>query len=340
VRHFWLIRGHLSEGLGWAEDVLDQKLDLPAEIRWKLLTVCGNISQFHGDIEKSRQFYEEALSSARDSGNQRYIAQSLRGVGAVAYLQRDLAAARKLINEAIELSRSVGDEFGTAAALARLGDIASVEDDLATAHSLTAESLSIFRRIGYTEGISAKLYNLGAIVFMEGDHESARQHFEEAHRKLVELGEKINTRLIFDGFAALAAERGDHARAARLAGAAESLGATIGYAIEPAEQRFRDAYLGKLRAAMSESEFESGRQIGRTLSTTQASELALLRSDTAEDPDPKEIHSERLLFSDDDVSSHQLKEPKRYGKTIVLIVLLVVLFVGAVFITLWLYGGG
>ena len=95
----------------------------------------------------------------------------------------------------------------------------------------------------------------------------------------MELGEKINTRLIFDGFAALAAETGDFVRAAQLSGAAESLGATIGYTIEPAEQIFRDAYQGKLRSALSREEFEINHEIGRNLSTEEARELAYSKNE-------------------------------------------------------------
>jgi len=274
IRHFWLIRGHLTEALAWAEEILSLAPEMSAETKWKILTLCGNVTQFQGDISKAHTFYDKGLTAARQTGNSKFIAQSLRGVGALSYLQYDFLSARDLISEAIQLSRSIGDDFGLAAALARLGDISSVEGDTATARSLTAESLGIFRRIGYSEGISAKLYNLGAIVFLDGDHELAREHFEEAHIAAMELGEKINTRLIFDGFAALAAETGDYVRAAKLSGAAESLGATIGYTIEPAEQIFRDAYQGKLKSALSREEFAINHEIGRNLSTEEARELA------------------------------------------------------------------
>ena len=173
IRHFWLIRGHLTEGLAWAEEIMTLSPDVSPETKWKILTLCGNASQFQGHIRKAHTFYDEALTAARETRNSKLIAQSLRGVGALAYLQYDFVSARELISEAIRLSRSIGDEFGLAAALARLGDISSVEGDTATARSLTAESLSIFRQIGYSEGISAKLYNLGAIVFLAGDHELA-----------------------------------------------------------------------------------------------------------------------------------------------------------------------
>jgi serine/threonine-protein kinase PknK len=270
IRHFWLTRGFFSEGLTWSEIILDRVRDIPDAIRWKILMSCGNINQFRGEIARAEEYYEKALLSARSSEDQTSVAQSLRGLAAMAYIRNDLVRAKEFIDEAIKVSRVLGDDFGLAASLARLGDIKVIEGDLDEAQTLTAESLAIFRRLGYTEGVSAKLYNLGAIVFLSGQYDLARQHFVEAYRTASELGEKINTRLIFDGFAALAAVDRDFARAARLSGVAESLGTTIGYSIEPAEQNFRDAYLGKLKASMPSDEFEAEHQAGQKLSAEAA----------------------------------------------------------------------
>ena len=274
IRHFWHIRGHLSEGLAWAQSILTEDVEMVSADRWKLLITCANITQFQGDIDSSYRFYEESLMAARQSGTQTYIANSLRGLGAIAYLRYDFERARSLLSEALMISRNAGDAFGMAAALARLGDISHVERDLPTARQLTSESLEIFQQVGYREGISAKLYNLGAIVYLEGDHELARKYFEESYVTSRELDEKINTRLIFDCFAALAAEDGNFGLAARLSGAAESLGATIGYTIEPAEEIVRKVYLDKLKAVMTQTEFEAEHEIGRRFSPEQAHELA------------------------------------------------------------------
>jgi len=185
----------------------------------------------------------------------------------------DIERAKAFVNEAISISRSNGDDFGLAASLARLGDISSIEGDFAKAREYTSESLAIFRRLGYLEGISAKLYNLGAIFFLAGEYEGARKHFIEAFEVARDLGEKINTRLIFDGFAALAAEDGDFALAARLSGVAQSIGATVGYAIEPAEMIFRDAYIQKLKAELTEEEYEVENKTGQSLSISDARKL-------------------------------------------------------------------
>jgi tetratricopeptide (TPR) repeat protein len=285
------MRGHLYEGIGWAEQILALGIELPPAIEWKLLTLCGNFCQFRGDTVRAQNFYERSLTAARRSGEDTNVAHALRGLGAMAYVNLDLEKAKTIINEAIEISRRTSDDFGLAAALSRLGDISAVSGDRRKAIELTSESLAIFRRIGYMEGISAKLYNLGAFVFLEGDHATARRHFEEAYEAAQELKEKINTRLIFDGFAALSTDEGDYAHAARLAGAAESFGATIGYFIEPGERLFRDAYLGKLKSAMSESKFEAERDAGRKLSDIQARQLILGKIDRSSEAGLREDRS-------------------------------------------------
>jgi non-specific serine/threonine protein kinase len=347
IRHFWLTRGYLREGMGWAQEILDKECDMTPETRWKLLTICGNISQFQGDIQKAHKFYEEGLAAARRSGDQKYIAQSLRGLGALAYIKYDLPTARKLIDEALAISRSEGDNFGLAASLGRLGDISNVQGDRCTAKDLTSEALAIFRRLGYAEGVSAKLYNLGAIVFLEGDHEMAQSCFEEAHLTSLELREKINTRLIFDGFAAIAAEKGDYSLAARLSGAAQSIDTTIGYAIEPAEQIFRDSYLGKLRAAMTEEEFEAESAIGRKLTMEQMRKLVqpgprvesnIKGSNSGSGVPLHTTSSVSTPMNDVESLSGVFARAARY-QNVVLAVLLSILLVTAAFIfALWIWG--
>ena len=273
IRHLWTIHGHLHEGRSWSAEILSQDSDMPDTIRWEILTVYGNLSQFQGDLEKAQELYDESLLVSTRSGDKLQISQSLRGLAALAYMKSEFGTARELIEKAITLSRETNDNFGLAASLGRLGDIASAEGDFSRAMDLTGEALRIFREFDYKEGISAKLNNLGAAAFALGQLEKARECFDEALSTAIELGEKINTRLIFDGYGALAAESGDFQDAAQFSGFAETLGASIGYAPEPAESRFRNAYINKVRAALGEDEYNAAYIAGLKLSLDQAIKL-------------------------------------------------------------------
>lgn len=77
-----------------------------------------------------------------------------------------------------------------------------------------------------------------------------------------------------DGFAALALERGAPGSAAQLAGAAEHLRESLGFETEPAERRFRDTYLAKLKSVLAKEKFADFYEQGRALPLNKAVALA------------------------------------------------------------------
>lgn len=274
MRNLWVTHGHIREGKHWLEEISRSKADLPPELRWKLLTALGNMNQFQGNPEAARNIYLEALEESRRFGDQRCIAQSLRGIAAIDYIQLNFSSASQRINEALEISGSINDEFGTAAALARLGDIAAAQGNASESRRRTGEALELFKRLGYKQGVAAKGSNLGAAEYLDGDIESARLHMLESLQTGLEVGDEIDTRNVFDGFAALALERTDLVNAARLAGAAEARGEAIGYTLEPAERLFREYYIDRIRAEMSETDFEEACAEGRKMKVAEAVALA------------------------------------------------------------------
>jgi non-specific serine/threonine protein kinase len=281
VRNLWTIHNHLNEGSNWLSRILERNEAIADGPRWKILTAYGAISQFQGAVGKARELYDEGLAIARRLNEPSQIAQSLRGLAALAYIQSDFASTRKHIDEALAICRAANDEFGIAASLARLGDVSFAEGDFKASSAFCEESLRILRRIGYKEGISAKLTTSALAAIALGEHRKARSYLVEAVAISLELDERINTGHIFDGFAALATELKDHCKAARLAGVAERTGASIGYALEPAERRFRDTYLSTLRKAMPAPEFEKEFSEGGSMSLREAQKLAVEESGPA-----------------------------------------------------------
>ena len=89
------------------------------------------------------------------------------------------------------------------------------------------------------------------------------------------IGDKIAISYALDGFAGLAVTRGEAALAAQLAGAAEQLRDSFNYHIEPAERRFREAYLESTRPLLSETDFAEAYGEGCKLKLDEAVALAL-----------------------------------------------------------------
>ena len=275
LRSFWTLHNHLTEGRRWLETALELGHAGPADVRFKLLHGLGQAALYHGDRETARRMYEQGLATGRAAGNKRQIALSHRGLGAVAKQQGDIAAARKFIEAGLRTSRELNDKFGIAVSLNALGDLARMEDDYALARPFFEEALAISRHLGNKEGVCGCLNNLGAVAYGEGDYEAARTHYAEALATAQELGDKVTISYSLDGFAALAAARGDAACATRLAGASQRLRESLGFETEPAESRFRNAYLNGLRRVLDEEAFASLYKQGRTLKTGEAIALAL-----------------------------------------------------------------
>jgi Tfp pilus assembly protein PilF len=283
IRTFWTVRGHLTEGSGRLRAALGRAgRGVPLAVRFKLLNGLGPLARLQGDYETAREVYEEGLAEGRAANDLRQVALASWGLGAVAEQQGDIGAARTFIEEGLAISRGLDDKFGIAASLSFLGDLARTEGEPAAARPLFEESLALFRRLGNQRAVSNNLNNLGAVACGEGDYRRARLRFAEALATAQELGHKITISYSLDGFAALAAGRGEQERAARLAGAAERLRESIGSEMEPAERRFREAYLGGLRAALSEAAFRSAYEQGRELKLEEAVAAALDDSTSAD----------------------------------------------------------
>ncbi|MGH9971798.1 MAG: protein kinase domain-containing protein [Pyrinomonadaceae bacterium] len=275
LRNFWVLRGHLTEGRECLEEALKAGNKVPASVRREVLTGAGRMAQLQGDHERARKLYEEGLAEARAASDLRQMALSSRGLAAMAYLQGDFKSAREFIEEALLISRELNDRFAIAASLNRLGDLARMEGNYAVARTLFEESIAIFSQLDNKNAVSNSLNNLGAVVFAGGDSRAARAYFAEALTTVQEFGNKIVISYSLDGFAAFAAQRGESKRAAQLAGAAEELRQSIGFETEPAERRFRDAYLTELRDALDEATLSDAYEQGRKLKLDEAITLAL-----------------------------------------------------------------
>jgi non-specific serine/threonine protein kinase len=280
IRYFWNFQGYLTEGLKLSEEVLKLGDRVPTPARWKILSMAGNIARFQGHYDTARMMYEEGLSEGRVAGDLPQVSLSCRGLGGLALEQGDYTTARSFIEEALAIARESNDKFGIARSLNMLGDLARTVGDDAGARPLLEGALIICRQLGNQYAIGNILNNLASVEYGEGDYTAAHSHFAESLTMAQELGDKIVGDKIaisygLDGFAALAVRRGESDLAARLAGAAEHLRESIKYNIEPAERRFRDAYLATLRAVLTEDTFSTAYEQGRKLKLDEAVALAL-----------------------------------------------------------------
>jgi non-specific serine/threonine protein kinase len=280
LRNFWILHNHITEGRKWLETILEQSAEAPLAVRLKLINGLGHAAGYQGDLEMARKAHEKGLAEGKAANDLRQIALSVRGLGFVAKWKDDIRTARKFYEEGLAISRRLEDRNGIAVSLTALGDLARMADDYATARPLFEESLEICKQTGNKQGVVGSLNNLGAITFGEGDYAAAHSYYAEAMKAVLEFGEKISLSYALDGLAALAVQSGDFERAAQLAGIAEHLRESLGFETEPAERRFRDAYLVKLQSVLDKEIFTVFYEQGQALPLKKAVALALNQSNT------------------------------------------------------------
>lgn len=270
LRNFWLLHSHLGEGYRWLKAALERGGDQPAHLRFKLMNGLGLAARFRGDLDTARKAYDDGLAAGKEAGDKQGIAVSSRGLGLVAMQQSDFPASEKYFESGLEISRELDDKFGTALSLSFLGDLARTKGENAKARPMFEEALACFKALDNKSAAADSLNNLAAAEFGLCDFQAAARHFGEAVRIAYALGNKMTISYSLDGFAALAIEAGDAQKAVRLSAAADALRDSIGYKIEPAELRFREAYLDRVGEALEPDEINAESARGRELTPEQA----------------------------------------------------------------------
>jgi tetratricopeptide (TPR) repeat protein len=215
---FWSVRGHLSEGRRWLEDLLacqgsHEVSGESAAVRAKALNEAGNLARAMGDYARAAALHQESLTLSQAQGNTPGIAAALNGLGTVVDVQGDYPRARGLYEESLRLLRALGDSWGIASSLHNLGDAARDVGDYARARGLYEESLALRRGMGDTRGIALSLNNLGAIAQAQGDDARATALHEESLALKRTLGDRWGIAYSLHNLGTVAEGQGAHTRA-------------------------------------------------------------------------------------------------------------------------------
>ncbi len=315
LERFWHNRGHLGECVEFLRRGLDAAgPDVSPELRCAALSLAGQADLFY-DIESSRVYFTEALSIARDTGDDRSVATALWGLSYVHGYTHDAGKHAACASEALEIARSLedavllgecllaaadcpidpdwsltravytellevtnrsGDRIYAALAHNNFADRALRRDDLETARHHLEQAQGIFREIGKSEAVLES--NLGWVRFGYDDLAGARATFAKA----VQMAELHRSRrdcsYAILGLGCVAAARRDWERAARLFGFADAEAAGCGYIWLPPEKLYRDRWTGEAERALGPQRYASLHGSVRAMDRDSLVDFALERS--------------------------------------------------------------
>lgn len=273
--NFWWMRGYLSEGRRWLEQMLLRQEEAPLAARAKALHAGGVIAYALGDHATANQELEQSLALYQSLGDRRGIALNLTYLGMLARHRGEYGRASTLLEKSVTLFRGLGETWATAVALNVLGDIAADQRDYATARAFYEQGLSLLRRVQDTWGIAFTLVHLGRVAYYQGEHRHAVLLCREALTLLQELGVPRGTAACLETLAGIAAARGQLDRAVRLFGAAAALRHSLGTPGAPQERADNEQVMAALRAGLGAEAFAEAWAAGSTLTVSQAVAEAL-----------------------------------------------------------------
>jgi predicted ATPase/DNA-binding SARP family transcriptional activator/Tfp pilus assembly protein PilF len=168
------------------------------------------------DLTASRAFLEESQRLLESIGDEWDMAETVRCLGYVFYLQRDPKNARAYLNKALLLCRETSNIVQLVMTLYQLGRVACQEGDYPSARTYFEESRQLAKEAGDRGGDMDVLSALGELARSEGNFQQAQIFYEEGLLLARELGAEYSIAAFLQGLGYVSLHYGDTPRATEL----------------------------------------------------------------------------------------------------------------------------
>jgi predicted ATPase/DNA-binding SARP family transcriptional activator len=271
--------GHLAINDGDIEAAVSELTDGYARFRelgdrFGLITCLTGLAEVaiaRGGPDEAVRALEEARGYAAE-GLAGHLGETMRvPLGRARALAGDIAGARADLEEGVRSAEKLGELDDAASGYVQLSEIARRAGDLAGARDLLCRALDIVesrqRRPDISAVAATTFSKLGSLAEQDGDLAAAAEWHQRALDVLAEgvvvfLPSNSTLAVVVEGIAALAAARGEPARAAELLGLAHTLqGFRNAASLEVA--RATAATDAALTGADAQAAYTSGRRMGR-----------------------------------------------------------------------------
>ena len=275
LTRFWYVRGHLDEARHRLERALAAASGLDATLRRRALTAVASIALLQGDYEAATTFAEASLEAAKETGEDRLVANGLSNLGAIRLAGGNIEKAGELLKQGVALARTIDDTRIRALALNNLADYELTVGAYERAEPLFSESLELLRARGDTANVARSLFNLGAVALQLDRLDQAEGQFSESLVLSREADDKEDMCWALVGFGALAAARRHGERAAILMGAAERLLDEMGAAFKTFERSLHDGAATRAETLLGAQAYAEAHAAGTRLTLTEALDIAV-----------------------------------------------------------------
>ncbi|MBS1722154.1 MAG: hypothetical protein JSS66_04000 [Armatimonadetes bacterium] len=176
---YWESVGSLNEGLRWMEEALRLCQD-GDRVKTRLLIGISRFSWFTGDKVRSRNSIEQAMVSARNSGQEEDILEALIALQQERHNSGEADEAARLAEEALKLAERLGNVSVQSRMYLRMGNAALDHKDWQTAREDYEQSLNLGREAHDAVRIAGALTNLGVLGLRTGQLDLSKLWLLEA----------------------------------------------------------------------------------------------------------------------------------------------------------------
>jgi predicted ATPase/transcriptional regulator with XRE-family HTH domain len=278
---FWRNR-YPGEGRWWAEwamkGALKESAGEPTLTHARALFSAALMLMQTKEYPRARATFEESLRMYRALDDKLGIAASLSWTATMLIytdLPEDRASVEKMLDESLELYRSIGDSVGMAGVLTSMGEAARMERDYPRAIDVYERCLALQLEVKDKQGIATTVTNLAWVVYHGKDYERAKHLLRETLRTYQEIGSGYYVAWALAAWAGIERAQGDPHKAAIVIAASNALAAPAGAPFDAPDQRDTEEIEAAIKSDLSEQEWHSAQQQGRTMNMDGAIDYAL-----------------------------------------------------------------
>ena len=281
----WRIRGYLTEGMGWAQQLLATGQGASADVQARAYASTAILALILGHRSQARQLAEQGwqLTQQVDDRLTRWQAIHARVTTSLA---PNLPAAEyeeitRLINEAALLYPKHEPPYAEyehlrnyARTLNMFGQVKRVQKRYDEAKEYFLACLQGARAAGYQSGVATAMMNLGWTVFHMGNYAEALTHFTESLNLSYELSFPHAIAMALLGMSGALARLQHAQQAAKLLGAVDAIQASIGIIMAQNHEPDYTRTYAELQAILGSEDFDHYWQVGRTMTVAAATTFA------------------------------------------------------------------
>jgi hypothetical protein len=255
-----------------ARELGDRRLEARA------LLALAEVAYFHRDLDRVRLLGEEGVTIARETGDVHLRGELLDCLCIGGPNEEN----RRRRLEALDCFRQTGDDMLAANEMHMMYGLDVHEGLVDEARTHITEAIGTAEKLGPSIFLYYMRTDFSILLLIEGKYEEAAPVIRRCLLAARRFGQHLVVSELLFGAACTTAWQGDHDRAARLYGAADTdMSAAVGVGAiswSGAEQQLHEREQGRLRQLMGDQAFDAAYRSGTGLSPSQAMELALGRA--------------------------------------------------------------